>query len=68
MYQKKERKKKKKTIPRDGPGTHEKTMCVKCNKTIKHFILCNLMRNGVLKNNIAFQCPITHHIALNEVQ
>ena len=40
MYQKKERKKKKKTIPRIGPGTQEKMRCVKCNKTIKaiHFV------------------------------
>jgi hypothetical protein len=40
MYQKKERKQKKKTIIRVGPGTQEKTWCVKCNKTIKtlHFV------------------------------
>lgn len=50
---------------RVDPGKQEKTWCVKCNKTIKalHFV----QYDSALVN-IAFQFPITHHIALNEVQ
>ena len=41
------------------------TWCIKCNKTIKtlHFV----QYNSALVN-IAFQCPITHHITLTEEQ
>ena len=61
MYLNKERKQ----ISRVDPDTQEKTRCVKCNKTNKalHFV----QYDSALVN-IAFQCHITHHIALNEVQ
>ena len=37
-------------------------------KQLQHFILCNMMWSTTAFVNIAFQCSITHHIALNEVQ
>ena len=68
MYQKKERKKRKRQSLESVQEHKKKRGVLNVIKQLKHFILCNMMRYGVLKNNIAFQCPITHHIALNEVQ
>ena len=58
------RTRKERQISRVDPGTQEKMWCVKYNKTIKtlHIVQCD---SALV--NIAFQCPITHHIALNEV-
>ena len=64
------------------PGTQKKKLgMLNVIKQLQHFILCNMMCYGALKSNIdhglrpfsalvniAFQCSITHHIALNEVQ
>ena len=60
------------------PGTHKKTGNVKCNKTITalHFVQYDMLWSTEKQYwprplalvNVAFQCSITHHIALNEVQ
>ena len=60
MYQKKERKKKT-TIPRVGPGTQEKTWCVKCNNTIKalHFVQYDALWST--EKQYWVSVPITSH-------
>ena len=45
----------------NDPGTHKQRGMLKCNKTIYSTPFSALV-------NIAFQCSIAHHIALNEVQ
>jgi hypothetical protein len=65
------------------PGTQRKLGMLNVIKQLQHFILCNMVCYGAQKSNIdcglrpwsisafvniAFQCSITPHIGLNEVQ
>ena len=70
---------KKKQSLKIDPGTYKKKLgMLNVIKQLYHFILCNMMFGALKSNidrglpltavNIAFQCSITHHIALNEVQ
>ena len=70
--------KKQQTIPKNWSRYTKKTWNVKCNKTIAalHFVQYDVLWSNEKQYwprpctlvNIAFQCSITHHIALNEVQ
>ena len=60
------------------PSTQQRIVNVKCNTTITalHFVPYDVLWSSEKQYwplpsalvNIAFQCSITHHIALNEVQ